>query len=340
MTAGRVLLLVVCVVLSACGGSSPSAPTTDGLTPAFAYRGETVSALDGSPIGRVAVRIGAQSAVSDENGRFDLQNLAAGDGTVVISGASIVERQKTVAVPGNGTSRETLIPASFDLRAFDEMFRGTGRLQRWTSAPALVVLAKVMQFETFATEDQYHATSERLSDSETALMIEHLTEGLALLSGNTFTRFSAITIEDPSAGSRISTLRSGSVVVGRYRGIYSLSNTIAFGRWATNGSAEVTGGAIYLDANYDRTNETRRLVRIHELGHALGYLHVTTRVSIMNPAVGPAPTEFDRQAAVIAFQRAPGNRSPDNDVADSTEMPKGGIFGTPLGRTLWSPPVF
>jgi hypothetical protein len=33
----------------------------------------------------------------------------------------------------------------------------------------------------------------------------------------------------------------------------------------------------------------------------------------MNPAVGPEPTDFDRQAGVVAFQRPPGNVSPDTD---------------------------
>ena len=37
------------------------------------------------------------------------------------------------------------------------MFRGTGRLQRWTKAPGLVVLGKVMQYESFAAEEDYHA---------------------------------------------------------------------------------------------------------------------------------------------------------------------------------------
>ena len=31
----------------------------------------------------------------------------------------------------------------------------------------------------------------------------------------------------------------------------------------------------------------------------------------MNPAIGPEPTDFDRAGAIVAFQRTPGNRSPD-----------------------------
>jgi hypothetical protein len=127
-------------------------------------------------------------------------------------------------------------------------------------------------------------------------------------------------------------------VIGRYRGVQSLANTIGYGRFAATEKGEVTGGAIYLDRNFDRGDDMRRLLRIHELGHALGYLHVTVRTSIMNPAIGPQPTEFDRVAAQIAFQRQPGNQSPDTDAA--TGARPGGIFGGHTPTTIaWGPPV-
>ena len=305
-----------------------------------AFRGETVSAIDGRPIGRINIKIGSQTALSDDSGKFELQNLQDGSGTLTVTGNSIIERQRTVTIPAAEASREALIPAAFDLEAFDQMFRGTGRLQRWTSAPALLVLAKVMQFERTSSDDHYHATSEQLSEGDIALLIEHLTDGLALLTGNTFTAFSSIEVENPPSGKRVNTLRPNTIVIGEYRGVQSLANTIGFGRWATNGSPEVIGGSIYLDRNYDRSSEGRRLLRIHELGHALGYLHVTTRTSIMNPAIGPEPTEFDRHGAAIAFQRMPGNQSPDSDVAEAPRSSTGGIFGVrSLTRVIWSAPI-
>lgn len=338
MITDRFSLLLMCAALTGCAGSTPNTPSSVDSPSAFGFRGETVSAIDGRPIGRVTVKIGSQSALSDENGNFDLRNLREGNDTVVISGSSVIERQKTVTIPAE-LSREALIPASFDLGAFDEMFRGTGQLQRWTRAPHLVVLAKTMQFENFAAGERFHATSEPLTEAEVNLMIEHLTDGLALLTGNTFTSFASITTENPASGALVDTLRSNSIVAGRYRGVQTLANTIAFGRWSTHGTAEVTGGAIYLDRNYDRANDSRRLVRIHELGHALGYLHVTTRTSIMNPAVGPEPTAFDREASAIAFQRMPGNQSPDRDVIETPRPSTGGIFGSRSARAIWSAPV-
>lgn len=50
----------------------------------------------------------------------------------------------------------------------------------------------------------------------------------------------------------------------------------------------------------------RRLLRTHELGHALGFNHVKSRLSIMNPRIGPEVTALDRQIMMLAFQR-PGS---------------------------------
>jgi hypothetical protein len=99
----------------------------------------------------------------------------------------------------------------------------------------------------------------------------------------------------------------------------------------------VTAGAMFLDRDFDRNDSRRRLLRIHELGHALGYLHVTSRTSVMNPAIGPEPNDFDRAGAIIAFQRPVGNRAPDVDPGSGT----GGPFGVAEsgGAPRWSAPT-
>ncbi len=337
--AGAPVIVLASILAFACAAGSPSAPTTTEPSSLLSYRGETVSAIDGRPISGIAVKVGTQAALSDDLGRFELKDLKEGVTIVTLSGTSIVERRRSVALPAD-TTKEALIPSTFDLEAFDEMFRGTGKLQRWTSAPALVVLGSVMQYHSIG-DDEYHATSDQLTDDEVTLLIQHLTDGLSLLTGNRFASFSSVDVERPASGQRVTTLRAGAIVVGRYRGVQSLATTIGLGRWSTNGTtAEVVGGAVYLDSNFDRSNEARRLLRIHELGHALGYRHVTKRVSIMNAAIGPAPTEFDRNAALIAFERMPGNQSPDDDVTEGPRPP-GGIFGVRgiAGRPVWAPPV-
>jgi hypothetical protein len=94
-----------------------------------------------------------------------------------------------------------------------------------------------------------------------------------------------------------------------------LAKTIGYGMWSEQPDGSIVGGAMYLDRAFDRDDNRRRLLRIHELGHALGYQHVESRTSIMNPSIGPEPTEFDRQGAMVAFARPAGNKSPDVDPA-------------------------
>jgi hypothetical protein len=342
----RAFVAAFCIIItisavSGCSGGSPTEPTSEGGSSSSPdVLGLTLSAVDGQPIGGVTVRIGSRTAVSAADGSFQMQPVGSGPQAAILSGASIVERRTTVTALPAETMRETLIPLAFDLTAFNQMFRGSNdRLQRWTAAPSLVVVTSVMNYTAgFGDQENYHATSEQLTEAETALMIDQLTEALAMLTGNVFTAFASIERESASSGDKVNTLRIGKIVVGRYNGIQGLLSTIGFGRWATEANGEVVGGAIYLDRDYDHGNEARRLLRTHELGHALGYNHVTARTSIMNPAVGPEPTVFDRQGAIIAFQRKPGNQSPDTDPGSGS--PSVGLREARIPSTaVWSPPI-
>jgi hypothetical protein len=64
---------------------------------------------------------------------------------------------------------------------------------------------------------------------------------------------------------------------------------------------------------------------------------VNIRPSIMNPAIGSEPTEFDRAGALIAFQRLPGNRTPDIDASSTPPFTTKGAAG-PTGTARWSKP--
>jgi hypothetical protein len=307
---------------------SPSAPSGPSGSGAPAIDGVTVSAVDGRPIGSVAIKVGTQTGVSDASGGFHIGDLTAGTLSATFAAPTLVERRTSLVAPTAEAARVSLIPAEFDLTAFDEMFRGTnGRLTRWVAAPPLVVMTTVMQYTTGARDD-YVALSEQLTDEETALLIDHLTSGLALLTGDTFTAFASVSRESASAGSRVLVRRPGTIVIGRYKGVEGLLNTIGFGSWSTNAAGEVTTATMFLDRDFDRNSDMRWLLRTHELGHTLGYNHVTTRRSIMNPSIGPEPTQFDRDGSVIAFQRRPGNQSPDIDPG--VQAPGGGFGVAPL----------
>lgn len=190
-----------------------------------------------------------------------------------------------------------------DRYALDEMLRGAhDAALRWDRLPELVVLMPVMQYEK-SQGTQYRTTAERLTEAEAAQLAADLTAALAVLTDNTFQRFAAVRYETAVAGEVVNVMRPGQIVVARYTGVRDQLATIGFGGRSTRGST-IRAGSIILDSDFDRTSDTRHLLRMHELGHALGYNHVQSRASIMNPKIGSEVTSFDRAAARIAFQSA------------------------------------
>ncbi|MCC7185955.1 MAG: hypothetical protein IT185_06935, partial [Acidobacteria bacterium] len=74
-----------------------------------------------------------------------------------------------------------------------------------------------------------------------------------------------------------------------------------------------------LDRDFDRSNSVfKRSLRAHELGHALGYTHVSLLTSVMNTSAVTEPNTFDRQATQIAFLRPPGNVRLDSDPSEAS----------------------
>lgn len=325
------LIIGVLFVTAACGGSSGSPSSPDSPR---SLQGQAVNGLDDSGVGGVSVQVGARwPVIADGSGMFSVDLDSGGPHRVTLKGSGIVDRETSVMGPTADRIRLPLIPASFDLTAFDEMFRtSSSRLQRWITRPSLVVLGSVMTYRN-GGGSEYEAAAEQLSDAEVTQMVAHLTEGLALLTGETYTSFASVAVERPAAGARVNVTRNGFVVVGRYNGIATLANTIGYGQWSELANGSVVGGSMFLDRDFDTGDARRRLLRIHELGHALGYLHVKARTSIMNTHVGPEPTDFDRAAARLAFQRQPGNRSPDIDPTSSMTT------ASTTGEARWMPPV-
>jgi hypothetical protein len=189
-----------------------------------------------------------------------------------------------------------------EVAGLDEMLRDSkGQLQYWSSVPELVVLTSVMQYHTTDSRE-YVATSELLSAKDTQSLVADLTLALRQLTDNTFEDFASIRYEAVPAGSAAAIVRPKQIVVGRFQGLTDLAHTIGFGGRSTRRS-EIVGAAILLDSEFDRTSAKRRLSRTHELGHALGFNHVKSRVSIMNERIGPEVTDVDRQLGLLAFQR-------------------------------------
>jgi hypothetical protein len=175
------------------------------------------------------------------------------------------------------------------------------------------VQRRVLQF-TQASDNSFIATADLLTDGEVAGILTHLRFTLPQLTGNRFTAFADEQVETAAAGERVVVARTGDIVVADYAGLRAVTGGAGWGRWSLDSRGAVAGGIVMLDRDFETsTTPYLRTLRGHELGHALGYQHVTTRASIMNSSASVDPLPFDRDASKIAFQRQPGSRSPDID---------------------------
>lgn len=177
-----------------------------------------------------------------------------------------------------------------------------GQRQHWPSVPQLVVLTSVMEYHVDQSS-LYAATSERVSAEDSTRLVEDLTAALALLTNGAFKEFATVQYETVPAGSSVAIVRPKQIVVGRFRGVRRLAHTIGFGGRKAGRDGAIVGAAVVLDSEFDRSSSMKRLLRTHELGHALGFNHVKSRASIMNPRIGSEMTDYDRQIAMLAFQR-------------------------------------
>ena len=211
----------------------------------------------------------------------------------------------------------SLIANNFDLRAFDEMFRAP-QLRRWTSAPPLLIEARSLQFTDVNMMDAV-ALDDVMPDAEAASLVSDMTWALPQLTGGSFSNFASVSRQTAAQGTRVTLLNDDVITVSRVVGLTAATGFWGYGRWRFQNDGRVVAGIVMLDRDFDRSGSGFvRSLRSHELGHALGYNHVTARTSVMNSQARTEPNDFDRDAARIAFQRPPGNRSPDVDPSSAS----------------------
>jgi hypothetical protein len=267
-----------------------------------------------------------RSTVSDGSGLVTLEAPGPGRYAVSVAAAQFVTRQTMLSIPGSDASID-LIPSSFDLVAFDQMFRGNtsaGRVIKWPSAPVLVVQRTGLVWAN-VPDDRYLAENEQWTDDEVDRLTSDLTFGVQTISAGVFPAFSAIRVEQAAAGAIVSVPQAGAIVVARFRGLRGPSGSAigGLGKTDTDAGGVIHGGIIMIDRDSDRVQPAfARILRVHELGHALGLSHVTSRASFMSPnGDGGLPNDADKEAFRVAARRPPGNRSPDIDPAGFTPNP-------------------
>lgn len=196
-----------------------------------------------------------------------------------------------------------------DTVARDEMLiDASGQQHHWPSSPRLVVLTSVMDYHDSERRD-YVATSERLTEEEAQGLAADLTAALRMLTTGAFEQFASVEYEMVPDGSTATIVRPNQIVVGRFHGVRRLAKTIGFGGRTARRDGTIVAAAVVLDSEFDHASSMRRLLRTHELGHALGFNHVKSRVSIMNPSIGSEMTDHDRQVSTFAFHHSKARRT-------------------------------
>jgi hypothetical protein len=217
----------------------------------FTTNGRLVDVLTSAGIGGVAVTgDGVVTTPSASDGFFSITGSTAGGDPLLFtfSASGIVERRTSLRVPGPDAI-VSIIPASFDLRAFDEMCR-TSQLLRWTSSPPLVIERRTLQF-TSTNASTFTALAGSLSDGEVGLLEGDLTWALPQLSGNRFEGFAGVNVQESAPGSVVPFLVSGRIIVARFDGLTASTGFWGFSRWQFRSNGEVIGATIMLDASFD-----------------------------------------------------------------------------------------
>jgi hypothetical protein len=231
---------------------------------------------------------------------------------VLLAAFSVAASAEHSAAPETAAAVAVASAPDGEARAMNEMLRGTsGHERHWMQRPSLVVVMTVMAFVDEQQQD-FQAVDAHLTDAEAHQLADDLTAGLTLLSGRTFEHFASVRFETPGAGTSVHVARDGEIVVGRFRGVRASLNAVGYGGRTARADGTITSGTVMLDEEYDGHDPLRNLLRMHELGHALGFNHVESQRSIMNAVLGAEPTDFDRKVARIAFSHlTPDRTGPD-----------------------------
>jgi len=253
----------------------------------------------------------AREQQTDAAGMVVIQTQSPATVSLRLRHPAFVERETSVRVPDDRPVELSLIPSTHNLAAFEEFSPRAAGLQRWTRNPRLQLLTHAVDYSggTLGFRE-FPVINRPISRTQLDCLATGLGAELAPLTGGHL-GWTSVDIGEVEPGARVRTDETpeGTIVV-----LMSVSLGTAGRGTAYLGTEPfvLTRGAVWLTTDVDFCLTS--LLYRHELGHALGYQHVTRTPSIMSPGGLPAgPTDFDRNSIAILFQRRPGNLLPDRD---------------------------
>lgn len=318
--------LALLIVAAACG-RSPSSPTggstsstTSTVPPNSGVTGRILNGLSDQPVAGATVQIDTLGqTTSGPDGSFSFASGGApATRSVSVTSPDTADRLTWARVP-DAVLTLSLIPSGANSTAFDQMFRTNGAaLRRWVETPRLVIQRRLLRFTSIG-DTSYTALAATLTDQEVADLRQDLVLALGPLTGNAYQAFADVTVETANENQVVPAGTNGAIVVARVDGLKAATAFDGYTRWSWNSAGAVRMGFIMLDQAYELAGRSgRRALRAHELGHALGYNHVTAVTSVMQQVVTTEPNQFDRDASRLAFARPLLNRFPDADPQPGT----------------------
>lgn len=261
--------------------------------------------------------MGAAAATTNVDGHFAVTAAGVFPFRISIKHSDYVERL-TWARQSDPQPTVTMIPRTFNLEAFDDAWRGPNGTRRWMEAPALVVITRVLQAAWM--DDAPIVLEEDVPEAVCDGIVADLRDAFLKLTDGRVGDLASVTFESPAPGDRVPIFRDGVITVARHRGLVAATGGAGTARTHSTDGV-IVKAAIALDRDYDERPSATQ-TRQHEMGHCVGFGHVTWH-SVMNFTLKPRVlvTEWDTQAARIAYQRPPKNEHPDADPQEEVSYP-------------------
>jgi hypothetical protein len=327
-------VLALALIAAGCGGSTPTTPTptpTPIVTPTptpipttATVSGRVTATNGGQALSAVAVTIGAQTVTSDGGGVFSMVfSPFQGNLRVVLAASGIVTRVATAAVNATRTLPLDAISLSggFDQDFYRQLVRNTfdaptimEPLRRWTVNPSFYMKVTdeagvTMDARTLDSAEQTirRMVPEWTGGKFTVATFERDTVARPLTTGWINVMWSNRTVATAN-----SPLRCGDSDVGRNPGTINLyykaaQNQNVVGQCRCAGVSEIGPHVVS-----------------HELGHAMGFWHVSGPNDAMTQGAhdfcDPLLSARERYHTAIAYSRPVGNRDPDDDSQTSVVL--------------------